>query len=99
MQQGFASVILIVYCYSYYSEVPGVTVCLVFSCALILEKCEALLMLYESMALLALRFQLPIQLFRHGLGEVFCHGQINLKPIKSQRESLKTMEGHDVSEY
>ena len=51
------------------------------------------------MALLALRFQLPIQLFRHGLGEVFCHGQINLKPIKSQRESLKTMEGHDVSEY
>ena len=50
-------------------------------------------------ALLALRFQLPIQLFRHGLGEVFCHGQINLKPIKFQRESLKTMEGHDVSEY
>ena len=55
-------------CYSCYSEVPGVTVCLVFSCALILEKCEALLVLYESMALLALRFQLPIQLFRHGLG-------------------------------
>ena len=99
LQQGFASVILIVYCYSCYSEVPGVTGFLVFSCALILEKCEALLMLYESMALLALRFQLPMQLFRHGLGEVFCHGQINLKPIKFQRESLKTMEGHDVSEY
>ena len=68
LQQGFASVILIVYCYSCYSEVPGVAVCLVFWCALILEKCEALLMLRESMALLALRFQLPIQLFRHGLG-------------------------------
>ena len=52
LQQGFASVILIVYCYSCYSEVPGVSVCLVFSCALILEKCEALLMLYESMLFL-----------------------------------------------
>ena len=57
------------------------TVCLVFSRALMLEKCEALLMLYESMAmaLCALRFQLFIHLFRHGLGEIFCHGQTNLK--------------------
>ena len=55
------------------------TVCLVFSRALMLEKCEALLMLYESMAFCALRFQLFIHLFRHGLGEIFCHGQINSK--------------------
>ena len=73
LQEGLACVILIVYyqyCYSCYFEVPGVTVCLVFSCALILEKCEALLMLYESMNLFALRFQLLIRLFRHGLGEI-----------------------------
>ena len=53
-------------------------------------------MLYESMALLALRFQLLTQLFRHGLGKIFYHGQINLKPIEFQRESQKTMEGNDV---
>ena len=88
--QGFASVILD----RIFSEVPGVTVCLVFSCAFDAWEMWALLTLYESMALLALRFQLT-QLFRHGLGTIFCHGQINLKPIKFQRESWKTMEGHE----
>ena len=78
-----------------------------------LEKCEALLMLYESMALCALRFQLFIRLFRHGLGEIFCHGQINssileanqiLKRIAKSHGRAKpwkgkAMEGHDVLEY
>ena len=90
LQQGFVSVILD----RIFSEVPGVTVCLVFSCAFDAWEMWALLTLYESMALLALRFQLT-QLFRHGLGTIFCHGQINLKPIKFQRESWKTMEGHE----
>ena len=90
LQQGFVSVILD----RIFSEVRGVTVCLVFSCAFDAWEMWALLTLYESMALLALRFQLT-QLFRHGLGKIFCHGQINLKPIKFQRESWKTMEGHE----
>ena len=50
-------------------------------------------MLYESMALLALRFQLLTQLFRHGLGKFFCHG-INLKPIKFIQIPKRVMKNH-----
>ena len=73
----------------------------VFSCALMLEKWAVFVELHESInvALCAPRLQLLIQLFRHGLREIFCHGQTNLKPVKFQRESWKTMEGHDVWEY
>ena len=46
------------------------------------------------MALLALRFQLLTQLFRHGLGKFFCHGQINLKPIKFIQIPKRVMKNH-----
>ena len=37
--------------------------------------------------------------FQAWSGEKFCHGQTNLKPINFQRESWRTVEGHDVWEY